>query len=145
MRVAAAIIGAAGAAIGALRGVIGILGYLFLGTLAGDLFSPVALAQLGGEVAALLFCVLGAVGAYLTITRGGRVGALMMLLAAIGIAASFLAQALLSHLLVPAPVRPEMVEFPPTAFWVISLTPVGALFVGGLFSFLADRRLERAA
>ena len=93
MRLAAAVIGGAGAALGALLYLLAVALWVAIAALSGHLApNPVDLAFVGTEVVGILLCGAGGAGAWLALRARTRPGALLMLLSAAGILAVFAAQ-----------------------------------------------------
>ncbi len=103
MRVAAAVIGGLGALVGMAKGVFGFVGWLFVGLGAAFVGLPEGVPganpyldlALGTEGATAVFSTLGMVGAGVAIAGRLRAGAWIMLVSAVGIAASVVAYTLL--------------------------------------------------
>lgn len=97
MRTVAAVVGIAGALLGALTSAIVILlVFSMMVSVSPFQILPVDLAMLGTEIVAILFCVCGLVGAGLLTARGDQKGIYLMLVAAIGIAVIRLVQPMLT-------------------------------------------------
>lgn len=144
MRLAAAAIGGAGAALGAVVCLLAALGWVAIVFLSGDT-SPnlVDLAFVGAMAAALAFCAAGAVGAWLVFEHRARRGALLMLVAALGVAAALIAQPFLVDAAgdrgLPERIgndwEPSLTDQPLTR-----LGPAGALLVGAALALLVPGR-----
>ena len=105
MRIAAAVFGGVGAALCCLRGVFWAGGWLFVSVMMGRGINAVSLLQIGSEVATAISGMLGLVGAGLVVagTRTGA-GASLMLVGAVGVAATVAVYTLLLSILM-APIE----------------------------------------
>lgn len=134
MRVAAAVVGGIGALAGMLKGLLQIMFWLFLG-LSANWNSYVTLVVCT-EGAMTVFSILGMVGVGLAASgRRLGIGALLMLIGAVGIAvATTVYGATLPRLV---PIDPSYAS---PVYYVISLSPTVALFAGACLAFLARSR-----
>jgi len=120
------------------------LGWVAIVLLSGHL-SPnlVDLAFVGTTALAVAFCAAGAVGAWLVFGRRTRRGALLMLVAALGVSAALVAQPFLVDAAgdrgLPERIRnnrePSLADQPPAR-----LAPAGALLAGSALALLAAGR-----
>ena len=144
VRLAAAAIGGAGAALGAVVCLLAALGWIAIVLLSGDP-SPnlVDVAFVGTMAEAVTFCAAGAAGAWLVFRHRTRRGALLMLVAALGIAAVLLAQPFLVDAAgdrgLPERItndsEPSLADQP-----LARLAPAGTLLVGAALALLAPGR-----
>ena len=130
-------LGGMGAALGTLRGIFMVTFYILSGVSFGDLFTSVTLVLAVSETAALLFSVLGLIGACRVLLRWGSAGAYLMLVAALGILGSFIVSDLLSYLALPEPVRAEAGSFS-VSFWIVVLVPAALLFAAGILRLFTN-------
>ncbi len=148
MRIAAALLGGTGAAFGMLRGLIGVAGWIYLGSLMGDFPNIVDMALIGTEAAGLLFSAAGMAGAGLLLARRRRrTGVFLMLVAAAGIAVVFAVQPFLVNaagaLGIPERLQAEP-GLPPAGFLAASFAPAVALLLGAALALMAMRRRTRS-
>ena len=145
MRLAAAAIGGAGAALGALLYLSAVALWVAIAALSGHFApNPVDLAFVGTEAAGILICGAGGVGAWLALRASPRPGALLMLLSAVGIVAVFAAQPLLvgaaGEYGVPEGLRADT-GTPPGSYYRAAFAPAVPLLLGAALAFLASGRV----
>jgi hypothetical protein len=148
LRTVAAVVGGAGAALNALYYFSAIVGWVAIVLLSGLWPTTlVDLAFVGPLAAAVLLSGVGLVGAWRTWRGAARRGALLMVLAALGIA-------IVLGVVQPAAVSaagaygvPERLRAdtgsPPGSYFRAALGPVVPLLAGAALAFLAARRSAR--
>ena len=147
MRLAAAAIGGAGAALDALLYLLAVALWVAIAALSGHLApNPVDLAFVGTEAAGILLCGAGGAGAWLVFGTRARRGALLMLLSAAGILAVFAAQPILVEAAgaygVPEGLRADT-GTPPGDYYRAAFAPAVPLLLGAALAFLAPGRVAR--
>jgi hypothetical protein len=147
MRVAAAAVGGAGAALGAVVYLLAAALWVAIVALSGmPPTSLVDLAVVGTAAAGVLLCGAGGRGAWLALRGRARPGALLMLLSAAGILAVFAAQPLLVGAAgaygVPERLRVDT-GTPPGGYYRATLAPAVLLLLGAALAFLAHGRGAR--
>lgn len=147
MRTVAAVVGGVGAALGALVFFLAIVGWGVIVLLSGLLPTTlVDLAFVGPTAAAALLSAVGLVGAWRTWQGVALRGALLMLLAAVGIVVVHAVQPSLVSAAgaygVPEGLRADTGP-PPGSYFRLALAPAVCLLVGTALAFLVARRPAR--
>ena len=145
LRLAAMLIGGLGALVGLGKGLLWFGGWLLVGLVAGGFGSGYLELVLGTEGATAISSALGLAGAGLAAASKRVAGASLMLVGAVGVAASAAAHALLLAV-VMAPVanfegRPVEEYYPSILYYAVWLIPVPLLLVAAALAFFA-RRVE---
>ncbi len=135
LHVATLLIGGIAALVGLTKGLLVVSGFLFVGLMMGT--NPYLYLLLGSEGTCAVSGALGLVGVGLTAAGRCLTGVSLMLVGAVGVAAS----ALLYTLLLPSVMPPEQYVGPPSypsAFaYVVWLAPVPALLIAAALAFFA--------
>ncbi len=144
MRTVAAVVGGAGVTLGALVYFLAIVGWVVIVLLSGLLPTTlVDLAFVGTTAAAALLSAVGLVGAWRTWQGAALWGALLMLLAAVGIAIVHAVQPTAMSAAgaygVPEGLRVDT-GLPPGSYFRLALAPAVSLLVRAALAFLVARR-----